>query len=72
MMPEAIPEMLKIAVASERTGVSYECIRNLCLEGKIVYIKSGTRYLINFGKFCEYLNTGEGKAIKKEKQHEDI
>lgn len=58
MTADMIPEMITIRAAAERTGLSYGMIRELCLQRKIVYVRSGNRYLINFGKFCEYLNKG--------------
>ena len=56
-----IPTMLTIKEAAEKTGVSYDCIRKLCLQNKIVHIRAGTKYLINFEKFVDYLNTGDGE-----------
>jgi len=56
-----IPTMLTIKEAAEKTGVSYDCIRKLCLQNKIVHIRAGVKYLINFEKFVEYLNAGDGK-----------
>lgn len=56
-----IPEMLSMKTCAEKLNVSYFFIRNLCLTGKIVFVKSGNRYLVNFGKLCEYLNT-EGQV----------
>lgn len=53
------PEMVTIKTASERTGLSYDAIRRLCLTNQIVYIKAGCKFLINFGKFVDFLN-GEG------------
>lgn len=55
----SIPTMLTIKETSKRTGVSYDCIRKLCIQNKIVYIKSGSKYLVNFGMFCKYLNEGD-------------
>ena len=56
---DMIPEMLTIKECSARTGVSYDWIRKLCLQGRIIHIRAGSKYLINFGKFIEYLNTGD-------------
>ena len=53
---QSIPRMVTIRVASEETGLSYSCIRKLCLQKKIVFLKIGTKYLINMGKLAEYLN----------------
>ena len=54
--------MIPIREASEKTGVSYETIRRLCLMKKIVFIRVGSKggkYLINYQKFVEYLERGE-------------
>lgn len=56
-----IPTMLTIRETANRTGISYDAIRKLCLRDEIVYIKAGKKYLINFEKFCEYLNNGQQK-----------
>ena len=54
-----IPTMITIKEASSRTGLSYDYIRKLCLRGKIIYIKAGSKFLINLDKLVEFLNTGE-------------
>lgn len=54
-----MPIMVPIKQAASITGLSYSCIRNLCLQNKIVFIRSGNKYFINIKKFMEYLNTGE-------------
>lgn len=56
---EHIPEMLPIKEVASRTGLSYDYIRKLCIENRIVYVRAGVKYLVNFQKFCEYLNKGE-------------
>lgn len=56
---DMIPEMITLKDASQRTGVSYDWLRKLCLQGKIVHIRAGSKYLLNFGKLIEYLNTGD-------------
>lgn len=56
---QAIPEMLTIRKAAERTGLSYDCIRKLCLQKKITFVMVGTKYLVNFGKLVDFLN-GQG------------
>ena len=57
---DVIPEMVTIKTASERTGLAYSAIRDLCTQNKITYIKTGRKYLINLGKLTQYLN---GKAV---------
>ena len=54
-----IPTMVGLKRASEMTNVSYDFLRKLCLQNKIVYVRAGTKYLINFEKLIEYLNQGE-------------
>ena len=56
---ETAPRMLTIKETSAETGISYDAIRKLCLQGKIVYIKAGAKFLINFDRFVDYLNEGE-------------
>ena len=53
-----IPEMLTIKEAAGRTGLSYDFIRKLCLQGKIVFVRTGSKYLVNMGKLVDYLNNG--------------
>ena len=59
-MQEMIPRMVTIAVAAQETGMTYSSILRLCLQNKIVFVKSGKKFLINFGKLVDYLNQGEG------------
>ena len=54
-----IPEMLTLREASQRTGLSYDLLRKLCLEGKIIHIRTGKKYLINLDRLIEYLNGGD-------------
>lgn len=55
-MNQIIPRMMTIKEVSRETGLSYNYIRNLCIKKEIVFIKAGTKYLINLDKFIEYLN----------------
>lgn len=57
------PTMVGITEASKQTGLSYDFIRKLCLQGKIVYVRAGVRYLVNLEKLIEYLNQGEKNVI---------
>ena len=54
-----IPTMVTIRMAADQTGLSYDYIRKLCLAGKIVFVRSGSKYLINMEKLVDYLNNGE-------------
>ena len=54
-----IPTMVTIRAAADQTGLSYDYIRKLCLAGKIVFVRSGSKYMINLEKLVDYLNNGE-------------
>ena len=43
----------------EQRLISYKALWQMCKQNKIVYIKSGNKYLVNVDKFIEYLNTGD-------------
>ena len=53
-----IPQMLTIAETSKQTGIKAHSIRRLCLEGRIKFVKIGTKYLINLDRFIDFLNGG--------------
>lgn len=53
--------MLSLKQAAAETGLSYYCLRNLCLENKVAHITSGTKYLINADRLEEYLNNMGGE-----------
>ena len=38
-----VPEMVTLQVAAERTGLSYDCLRKLCINHKIVHMKAGRK-----------------------------
>ena len=68
-MSNEIPTMLTIVETAQKTGLAKHYIRQCCLQNKIVHIRCGKRILINFGKFCEFLNTNTGeKVIENEPQ----
>jgi excisionase family DNA binding protein len=54
-----VPTMVTLAEASRQTHLSYDFLRKLCLQNKIVYIRAGTKYLINLEKLVEFLNQGD-------------
>lgn len=54
----AIPRMVSIREAAELTGLSYDYIRKLCINDKIVYVKAGSKYIVNLGKLIDFLNVG--------------
>ena len=52
----AVPKMVTISEASEITGLSYGCIRQLCDAHKIPHIRSGVKIMVNMPKLAEYMN----------------
>ena len=57
---DLIPQMVTLKEAAARTGLSYDFLRKACLHGSIVHIRCGSKFLINFDKLVEYLNTARG------------
>lgn len=62
-----IPQMLTIKACAQKTGLSYDYIRKLCLQGKIVFVRAGNKYLVNLEKFIDYLN-GQQEQAEGEKE----
>ena len=56
------PTMLSLKEASEETGLAYETLRKCCHRGKIKYIQSGKKWLINADSLARYMNEGENNA----------
>lgn len=56
----AIPKMETLKKASELTGLTVYCITNLCKTGKIVYIRSGRKYLVNMDSLEAFMRVGDG------------
>lgn len=56
MSSNVLPHYIKMQNASDQTGLSYYFIRQLVLEDKVQYIKSGVKYLINEESLAEYLS----------------
>ena len=54
-----VPEMVTLKEASARTHLSYDYLRILCLQKRIVFIRTGSKYLINFEALIDYLNKGD-------------
>lgn len=63
-----VPRMLTIQQAADETGLSYGCIRKWCLENRIVFVRSGKKYLINMDRLGDYLNgeSEEGGTLDAE------
>lgn len=50
------PTMLTIKEAADRTGLTYSAVRRMCLQNRIVYIRVGVKYLVNYERLVDYLN----------------
>ncbi len=55
-LDETIPQMVTIKELSQLTGMSEYCIRGLCKRNEIKYIHTGTKILINYERFKDYMN----------------
>ena len=60
-----IPEMLTLRQAAAKTGLSYDYLRKLCLQKKIIFVKAGNKYLINMEKLADFLNGEDMTAGRK-------
>jgi len=58
-MTNEIPTMLTIVETAKKTGLAKHYIRQCCLQNKIVHVRCGKRILVNFNRFCEFLNNGD-------------
>lgn len=59
---DMIPEMVSIMEVCRRIpGLSYDFLRKACLGGKIVHVRAGSKFLINYGRLVEWLNTAHGE-----------
>ena len=47
--------------AAALAGIPYSAIRKMCITGKVVHVRVGTKYLVNLDKLAEYLETGDSK-----------
>ncbi len=55
-LDETAPQMVTIQELSQLTGMSEYCIRGLCKRNEIKYIRTGTKILINYERFKDYMN----------------
>ncbi len=58
-------QMVTLKEASSRTGISYDRLRKMCINRQIVYIKAGSKFLINWDKLVDYLNVGDKEGGKR-------
>ena len=56
-----VPRMISLRKAAKETGLTYLLIRELCDSGKVAYLKSGRKYLVNYQSLLALLKNGEGR-----------
>lgn len=54
-----MPTMYTINQAAAATGLSYNFLWQLCRQKKIVFVRAGSKYLINMERLREFLDKGE-------------
>lgn len=60
-----IPTMLTIKDTAKTVGLSSYFIRQLILQNKIKFVRSGTKFLINFQSLLDYLNNGDVETVQQ-------
>ena len=55
------PQMVTINQAAEIVGLAKYHIRQLVLQNKIKFVKSGKKYFINLSTLIKYLETGDNE-----------
>lgn len=66
---EKIPTMKSISECSEIVGLAKYHVRRLVLQGKVRYVRSGSKYLVNVDSLIEYLNNGETQTETEEQDN---
>lgn len=51
-----IPRMVTIREAAQATSISEYAIRKMCRDNRIVHVRVGVKYLVNFDRLIETLN----------------
>ena len=62
MSSNIIPHYISLQAAADESGLSYYFLRQLVLDGKIKFIKSGVKVLINIYSLSEYLSQMEQES----------
>lgn len=57
-LEEHAPLMLSLKDTSVRSGIPYDTLRRMCLDGKIVHIRVGKKIYINWDLLRAYLYGG--------------
>lgn len=57
-----LPTMRTIKQSARAAGIPEHFLRQLVKQQKVVYVKAGNRFLINFDCLIDFLNKGEQGA----------
>ena len=68
-METTIPTMLTVKETARRSGLAEYYIRKLIAERKIVFVKAGKKYLVNFERLADFLNEGEAPEEEAEEKN---
>lgn len=67
-----IPEMKTISEASKIVGLAKHFIRKIVLQGKVKYVRSGIKYLLNMDSLINYLNNGDNAIVSDSNSNRNI
>ncbi len=54
--PETVPKMVTVNELANLVNISAYAVRRLVKENRITYFKSGSKVLINYDRFIDFLN----------------
>lgn len=67
-----IPKMLSITQTAKVIGLTKHYIRQLVLQGKVKYVRSGVKYLLNMDSLINYLNNGDNAIVSDSNSSKNI
>ena len=59
-----MPRMETLQQAAVESGLTYNCLRQMCLKGEIVHIRVGKKIMVNMDKLEKYLNGESGNESR--------
>lgn len=57
--PVTVPKMVTVNELANLVNISAYAVRRLVKENRITYFKSGSKVLINYDRFIDFLNGGQ-------------
>lgn len=66
-----IPTMKTISETAKYFGLPSHFCRRAVLDGKVIYVKAGSKYLVNVDSFASWLNTGDKATQGEQVQSHD-